>query len=72
MGFKRSSLFRTQGDDLIVANAVIWAALLFAAASTLDGTAYSSRLLPLLVVAALSSVGFVVVGVRRLQKKLDP
>lgn len=71
MGYGIAPLFGDHGNDLVVANALIWAALIVAVTSALQGTAYSSQLLPVLVGGAGGSVLLVAVGVRRLQNKTD-
>lgn len=71
MSYGIAPLFGDHGNDLIVANALIWAAIIVAVTSALQGTEYPSQLLPILVGGAGGSVLLVAAWVRRFRSKAD-
>lgn len=70
MGFATAPLFGDHGNDLIVGNALIWAALIGALTYAFQGTVHS-QLVPILIGGAGASVLYVAWGVRRFQSKSD-
>jgi hypothetical protein len=59
----------TRRTALILANAIIWAAVLVAAAFVLQGTDYFARLLPILGGGAAASIVVVGGGISRLEAR---
>lgn len=59
-------MFGSLSKDLVVAVAIIWATVIVSVTRTVGGTAYEAKLLPLLLVAAASTVILVGVGVKLL------
>ena len=59
----------TRRTALILANAIIWVAVLIAAAVVLQGTGYFAKLLPILGGGAAASIVVVGGGISRLQAR---
>lgn len=59
-------MFGSHSKDLVVAVAIIWAAVIVSVTRTVGGTTYEAQLLPLLLVAAASTVILVGIGVTML------
>jgi hypothetical protein len=71
MSYGIAPIFGDHGNDMIVANALIWAALIVAVTSALQGTEYASQLLPILIGGAGGSVLLLVAWVRRFRNETD-
>lgn len=67
MNHRLSPVFASDGDELIVAVSVIWAALIIASMVVLQGTSYATQLLPLLIAAAGGIIVLLAGGLRSIR-----
>jgi hypothetical protein len=69
MGLHSGPLLGSHGNDLVVANALIWAALILAVSTVLSGTDFAGELLPLVVTAAGASVVLLSFGLKQVRRE---